>query len=172
MIGDEELALMLQNELFRNEARQILGEDFIQTSQRRPSQAASTGRNTRPTNTSSATTNDGDLGIMKSLSSLGSAARKNLNQLAVRFSQNNNSSANRNSSRDGNYNRQSESGNVREFKPLVDSAHDDEDTEVISFDNKNASRSKHVLQDDLDVDSENPLIQQQSYATNNQQIKK
>jgi hypothetical protein len=52
---------------------------------------------------------------MKSLSSMGGAAKRNLSQLAERFSQ---------SSRASNRTRNGETGTAREFKPLVDNTGD------------------------------------------------
>ena len=96
--------------MFRREAQRVLGEDFNravrgsqsgnrnttnQANQRRPSGTRRDSANNQPV----------DLGIVKALSSMGSAAKKNLSQLAERFSQSN--KANRNQ------------GEGREFKPLA-----------------------------------------------------
>ncbi len=55
-----------------------------------------------------------DLGILKALSSMGSAAKKNLSQLAERFSQGG-AGAGTQTNANGN------TGTAREFRPLVDS---------------------------------------------------
>jgi hypothetical protein len=103
--------------LFRKEAQRILGEDFSGNGGargRQPSAGRGAGasgpvrRDSRPSETT-------DLGIMKSLSSMGGAAKRNLSQLAERFSQ---------SSRASNRTRNGETGTAREFKPLVDNAGD------------------------------------------------
>lgn len=164
IFADEELALMLQNELFQREVRAMFGDDFIRQTAGRQQQSTPQGRpvparqgsaatrnsfsGNAGTNTDPATASDGDMGIMKSLSSMGSAARRNLSMLAARFS------SNQQQTRNG------ETGNAREFKPLVDGNNDDEDeVEFVSFDNNTNNRSRHVLQDTGETaDSENPLI--------------
>jgi hypothetical protein len=88
------------------------------------------------------------LGIIKTLSSMGGAARRNLSMLAARFSSSQQQT------------RHGETGTAREFKPLVDgNGDDDEEVEFVSFDNNGQNRSRHVLQDTGETtDSENPLI--------------
>eukprot|EP01033_Poteriospumella_lacustris_P008159 gene8160-5875_t len=157
IFADEELALMLQNELFQREVRAMFGEDFVRQAasgnaagrQHAPRQgAAAAGRNAN-TPAEGASNTDGDLGILKSISSMGGAARRNLSLLASRFS------SGQQQTRNG------ETGTSREFKPLVDGNGDDEDeVEFVSFDNRDQNRSRHVLQDTADTnDSENPLFQ-------------
>lgn len=106
--------------------------------------------------------NDSDMGIMKSLSSMGSAAKRNLSMLAERF-------AASGSAAGGN------AGTSKEFKPLVDSAgnsNDDEEDgdEVISFEH-NKNRNSHTLHDSPTPSSEfqNPLLLNNSNyrSTNN-----
>lgn len=94
------------------------------------------------------------MGILKSLSSMSGAARRNLSMLASRFSS-------QQQTRNG------ETGTAREFKPLVDgNGEDDDEVEFVSFDNRNENRSRHVLQDIGETnDSENPLIQQNYSST-------
>ena len=87
---------------------------------------------------------------------MGGAAKRNLSQLAERFSQSSKA-------------RRPSEGPGREFKPLVDGGEDD--FEIINFDSK-ANRNKHRLQDggnsknnhDDDDDEEfgykNPLFRQ------------
>jgi hypothetical protein len=167
---------MLQNELFQREVRAMFGEDFVRQAasgnaagifprayesvrvlfilvsigrQHAPRQgAAAAGRNAN-TPAEGASNTDGDLGILKSISSMGGAARRNLSLLASRFS------SGQQQTRNG------ETGTSREFKPLVDGNGDDEDeVEFVSFDNRDQNRSRHVLQDTADTnDSENPLFQ-------------
>lgn len=152
---------MLQNELFQREVRAMLGDDFMMPSRTGPGaptpgsahrQASRTGTE-GPSSANSAST---DMGIMKALSSMGSATKRNISNLAQRFSAGSSSgNAQRRPSRNG------ETGNAREFRPLVESGHEldeDGDTEVIAFDSK--GRQNHVLQSHED-DSENPLISQQ-----------
>lgn len=111
-----------------------------------PRQGAAAGRNATAEGSSNA---DGDMGILKAISSMGGAARRNLSLLASRFS------SGQQQTRNG------ETGTAREFKPLVDGNGDDEDeVEFVSFDNRDQNRSRHVLQDTADTnDSENPLFQ-------------
>jgi hypothetical protein len=155
--ADEELALMLQNEMFMREARQVLGPDYDFSAHQQGRQPRSNQPNdpNRSRTVSRAVSGDGndptanpDLGIMKALSSMGSAAKTRLGALATRF-------------RTGNQpTRNGETGNSREFRPLVDG--NDEEDDIVSFDSSRGNRSQHVLQqqDDSprDVDSENPLL--------------
>ncbi len=93
--------------MFRKEAQRLLGEDFV-----RGAQQNTAGRNdpqrrqSRPGAGANTAQNSGDLGIAKAFSSLGSAAKKNLSQLAERFSQSNKAS-------------RRDPGAPREFKALV-----------------------------------------------------
>jgi hypothetical protein len=120
IITDEELSLMLQNELFQKEVRTILGDEFMT-----PSGAHRSSRGAAVDGTASGTTagaSNADLGIMKALSSMGSATKKNLTLLAQRFSAGGATSAGaaRRSSRG------EETGTAREFRPLVESNHLDD----------------------------------------------
>jgi hypothetical protein len=128
---------MLQNEMFRREARALLGDDFMQ--QAGGAEAArggnaptgaryGTNRSGAPPagpvrrdSAAAGGANNADLGIVKAISSMGSATKRNLSQLAVRFSRNNN--ANGTSTGAGGVsggNARRESGSAREFKPLMD----------------------------------------------------
>lgn len=145
----------------------MFGDDFVAAA--RGSGARPAGQNSRnqtsvtnsrqPSGDGTAAGGQEDLGIMKAISSMGGAARRNLSMLAQRFS------SGQQQTRNG------ETGNAREFKPLVDNNGDDEDdVDVVSFDTRSDNRSRHVLQDVGETnndDSENPLFQQ-GYATNNQ----
>lgn len=158
--------MMLQNELFQREVRAALGDDFMQGAQ--PSHGAQPGappmqRTASQQQAPAAAAGSADLGIMKALASMGSATKRNLSSMATRFSA---SSAPPR--------RSQEAGTQREFRPLVESNHledEDGDTEVISFSQGN--RSQHMLQgqgpgrgggadSDEEGDSENPLIMQSS----------
>lgn len=188
IIADEELALMLQNELFRREARALLGDDFMQQA---GGAGAPRGGNaptgarygtnrggappTGPVRRDSAaasSSNNADLGIVKAISSMGSATKRNLSQLAVRFSRNNNAnSSSTGASGVSGGNARRESGSAREFKPLMDTNPED-DFEIISFDSK-GSRSKHRLNngtgeedDKEEFRFQNPLLYGQEEATN------
>lgn len=119
--------------------------------------------------------------MLKSLASMGTAAKKSLSQLAVRFSQ---------------QGRRSEGGNPKEFQQLVESSNDvscflysipfssiltheqyqdeEEDansTEVLFQNHRTKPGRGHMLQgEDEDNDtfnSENPLIKANSSDTNN-----
>lgn len=75
-LGDEQLALMLQNELFRKEVQAAMGQDVFARERSRRS-SSSQGRTvtaayTDGTNSGSQTgASTGDLGIMKALSEMG-----------------------------------------------------------------------------------------------------
>jgi len=154
--ADEELALMLQNELFLREARQVLGPEYDFSAQQQgryprnnqPNDPNRSRTNSRPVSGDGADpTANPDLGIMKTLSSMGTAAKSRLAALATRF-------------RTGNQpTRNGETGHAREFRPLVDG--NDEEEDIVSFDSNRGNRSQHVLQQGDapgDVDSENPLL--------------
>lgn len=90
--------------MFQREVQAVLGRDFLQAAQQgRSPSGTQTGTQGGPARRPSknTSTND-DLGIMKALSSMGTAAKKNLNQLALRFQGN-----------------AADSNDPREFKPLV-----------------------------------------------------
>lgn len=135
--------MMLQNELFQREVRQHLGDDFANNFRgqrysvggggQQPRGPPVARRDPRMNGAAAGTTgigspnnvvggeNAGDLGIMKSLSSMGSAARRNLVQLAQRFS-----SGQQSSSQQQLHHRTGEVGTSGEFRPLVDGNDEDE----------------------------------------------
>lgn len=138
------------------EARQVLGPDYDFSAHQQGRQPRSNQPNdaNRSRTGSRAVSGDGndpanpELGIMKALSSMGSAAKSRLGALATRF-------------RTGNQQtRNGETGTSREFRPLVDG--NDEEDDVVSFDSTRGNRSQHVLQQQdnspVDADSENPLL--------------
>lgn len=188
IIADEELALMLQNEMFQREVRRMMGDDFLrgdpntefidpryQSGQGRgqvnrsnsvggPSRGGTINRVTPHGGGNNNNANDSaDLGIMKALSSMGGAAKKNLSMLAERFAASGGSGS-------------ANTGTAKEFKPLVDSGgnsnNDDEEDgdEVISFEH-NKNRNSHTLHDSPTPSSEfqNPLLMTNSNyrGTNN-----
>jgi len=107
-LGDEQLALMLQNEMFAREVQQALGTNFLDGRlQMQRGGGGVPGRDSRAVFTSGRSGSmrqqqgqgqgqqqqqqqqqEGipDMGILKGLSSMSSAARSSLNQLALRFS--------------------------------------------------------------------------------------
>jgi len=154
IIADEELALMLQNAMFRKEAQRLLGEDFVRGAQQNAGGRSDPQRRQSRPGANTTQTANSDLGIAKAFSSLGSAAKKNLSQLAERFSQSNKAT-------------RRDSGAPREFKALVG---EEDEFEIISFDNKN--RNKHRLNNDgtAEEDDEfayqNPLFNNKARDTN------
>lgn len=142
------------------EARQVLGPDYDLSAGRQP---RSNQQPNDPNRSRTSVSGDGndptanpDLGIMKALSSMGTAAKSRLGALATRF-------------RTGNQpTRNGETGHSREFRPLVDG--NDEEEDIVSFDSSGGNRSQHVLQqqDDasVDADSENPLLMRGSRNVN------
>jgi len=111
-MGDEQLALMLQNELFQREVAAAMGQDFVRgmrgdprASMGAPGSGPHAGRGgAYPSQRNSYGGQGGqpgapgqegipDMGILKGLSQMGEAAKRNLSQMAVRFSSKNNSSA-------------------------------------------------------------------------------
>lgn len=108
-IGDAELALMLQDELFRAEVMESFGHDFTggtgtsAASERYPRsrqgpraaqpQAGARGPAAAPA--SSSTSQIPDLGILKALQGMGGSMKERLNQLAQSFSSRQSAPANR-----------------------------------------------------------------------------
>ena len=156
IMADEQLALMLQNELFQREVRDALGDEFMYNYIRpQPNRPIGSNSGMQANNT---TTNQiggnsvPDLGILKGLSSVGETAKRTLSQLATKFKSSNGSS---NGSNSGNTSNQYGVTNVmhrnggrekeQEMRSLINHTDDDEDgAEVISFDTTNRS-SGHAL---------------------------
>jgi hypothetical protein len=86
-IGDEQLALMLQDEMFRKELRDAgMGSIFGGGGQRPADGGSSTGSTGSSGSSGSSSNLIPDMGILSGLSSLSLGARRNLNNLAARFS--------------------------------------------------------------------------------------
>ncbi len=111
-----------QNELFQKEVRDVLGDEFFENHRQNRAGAGgsagsnrsigggATGNGNVRRNSKTGAEDPADLGILKGLSSMGSAAKKNLLQMAERFSASNNGTAT---------NAQGHVGTAREFRPLV-----------------------------------------------------
>jgi len=94
-LGDEQLALMLQNEMFQREARDMLGVTFQRggpggvgpagAGAARPGTSGMPPRAAAATPGAAGSEGIPDLGIIKGLSTLSDQARKSLNGLALRF---------------------------------------------------------------------------------------
>lgn len=85
-LADEQLAMMLQNEMFQREAQAVLGANY-------PTRSNGNGTSTGTSSSASASSaHQGpnpegipDMGILKGLSSMGEQARRSLNNMALRF---------------------------------------------------------------------------------------
>lgn len=129
VLADEELALILQNELFQ---RELLNQGYAREGDGGNSRFwPDFGiRTTNQSNNAAANAQAmPDLGIMKSLSSMSETAKRNLSSLALRFSSNNDTA---------------QSGTRQENKPLVGENNDDDEDEVISFEDT-SSGGQHFL---------------------------
>jgi hypothetical protein len=82
----------------------MFGDDFIEKNTSNQIRRGSSAGRTEAKNGTAA--DNSDLGILKSISSMGSAAKRNLSVLAERFTQKNG--------------RQNEVGTAREFAPLME----------------------------------------------------
>ena len=154
-MNDEELAIMLQNELFQREAFAALGSDMrgIQpTGQYRAGRENMYGG--RMQNTQSQQPEGiPDMGILKGLSTMSAAAKAKLSELAERFqntSSGNSGSGNSSGSGFG-FGRNkvqvvSERERQTEMRRLMDD-NDEDDDEVIDFGSSNNSRGQHSLND-------------------------
>mmetsp|Transcript_22749 Transcript_22749/g.39261 ORF Transcript_22749/g.39261 Transcript_22749/m.39261 type:complete len:328 (-) Transcript_22749:169-1152(-) len=200
ILADEELALMLQDEMFQEQVRQALGENYLNETMgpngtRRTVPASGNARNQPAAGN---TQPQPDMGILKALNSMGSAAKRNLSNLAQGFSSSSSNNNASNTSRGGfgggspppaggavRRGSGSGSGSRRKKGQFDDLDDDEEGTEIITFSGtEGGSRSRHMLQndgaraanqdedEDLDGvnDSENPLLQYKS--TNNVNINK
>jgi hypothetical protein len=139
-LGDEQLAMMLQNEMFAREVEQAMGPGFLSGFRRSPAQQQQQG----PTDHIPASTSTGtgipNLGIMSGLSSMSAAAKRNLSAIAKKFQSSN-------STQEGVSPRSSES---RSLLHKHDDDDDDEE-EVVHF---GGSRS-HALDDSYDPSKDN-----------------
>lgn len=133
--------MMLQNQLFQMEVAQVMGDPFARRapgSYRHPTPAAA----------------DTDLGIMKALSTMGAATKRQLSALAQKFSEGTK--------------KVKEVGTQREFTPLVEHKDDEEDYEMVTF--GASSRSQHILHrqegEQEDFKEDYPADRQQQLASN------
>jgi len=144
-INDEELALMLQNELFQREAFAALGSDMrgIQPSgQYRNRENMSYGGNRQQNQQSTQSEGIPDLGILKGLSTMSAAAKAKLSELAERFQNSSSSSGSSSLFNRNKVNISNERDRETEMRRLMDN---DEDDEVIDFGSSNDSRGQHSL---------------------------
>mmetsp|Transcript_30623 Transcript_30623/g.29243 ORF Transcript_30623/g.29243 Transcript_30623/m.29243 type:complete len:243 (+) Transcript_30623:118-846(+) len=132
--GDEQLALLMQNEMFQREINKNLGKDYMRRSQ-----------DSRRTPSNANGMLDQDLGILKGLSSMSSVAKRNLSSLASQFR-----NRNQQVGHDGEGERTrlvaDEDGFTR--SPFRDNEADED--EVITFSNNpslDKSRGGHTLDD-------------------------
>ena len=90
----------MQDELFRAQARDLLGDNFPGGGSRRTVPSNGSGSTSNRNQPAAGNTQpQPDMGILKALNSMGSAAKRNLSNLAQGFSSNNNNTSN--SSRGG-----------------------------------------------------------------------
>jgi len=172
-----------QNELFQNEARRVLGDDFLRDTY---GDSASAGGSAPPPGRGSSRVQPAganqphheagaDLGIMRALNSMGSAAKRNLTQLAQGFNSNGRSQGSSGGNTTNSNRRRGSGGGSRRKGAFNDLEDDDEEgTEIITF-SSGDGRSQHILQgggsnsgaapasadggdEDDDFDSANPLL--------------
>lgn len=108
-LEDEQLALMLQNELFQEQVSQLLGNDFRdglrrnqglrQTGQREGGQSQREGGHSASGDGSGDILGIPDMGILTSLKGMGAGMKNQLNQLALNFNNSNNKGASSRASR-------------------------------------------------------------------------
>lgn len=167
LFADEQLAIMLQDELFRREVMAAMGSNA-------PRFTASNIGGWNPTNNAARTSgnngnaatrqSDGfsdpmpDMGIMKGLQGMSDNVRRQLSSLATKFS---------NSSRSATSKFSGESNSnpmLHEREPLVhyNQIYQEEEGngEVINFESSN--RSQHALNDDYSVDNRSPVVANRS----------
>ena len=159
VLMDEELATYLQDEMFRREVGRVLGDRSLP-----PGQSVNSNRNSQSQSQAQAQRRPSqqksdDLGILKSLSSMGSAAKRNLSNLALRFKKDS-SKANTGDSQIIGQNSFGEDDPFLEHSSSNDS-NDGEDT--VLFNNpKPVSISNNNLDEDEEKHSTNPLMRRAS----------
>jgi|MDTB01.2.fsa_nt_gb hypothetical protein len=160
-LGDEQLAIMLQNEMFQRQVAASMGENFLESmrggnrsnASRNTGGSAAGGKDSSGVSRAGTSNSSGtvpDMGILKSLSSMSEGARRNLNALAAQFD--NKKTATRASTRVppaetgiDRYEDASPRSNDRRGL-LAQNDDEDDDEEEIVF-NSNPGRSQHALDD-------------------------
>lgn len=93
-IGDEQLAIMLQDEMFRNEVRAQLGGDTSMSSLfRQPTRRPHTAAEAYNSSSTASTGSIPDMGILKGLQEMGDGMKQKLAQLAHNFNNRNTNSS-------------------------------------------------------------------------------
>lgn len=138
-LEDEQLAMMLQNELFKEQVDQVLGNEFRDGLRRHQGQGDGRGASSRSSQQrgrqNSATESSGDImgipdmGILTGLKGMGEGMKKQLNQLALNFNKSNRSSSSRGERLD------------EEARPLTASQdyEEEDDDEEVQFNNYSSS---------------------------------
>lgn len=144
-INDEELALMLQNELFQREAFAALGSDMrgIQPSgqyRNRENMSSAYGNRAQSPHSEGIP----DMGILKGLSKMSAAAKAKLSELAERFQESSSGGSGSGSSFGFNRNKV-QVVNERDRETEMRRLMDNDDDEVIDFGSSNESRGQHTL---------------------------
>lgn len=193
IIADEELAMMLMNEDFQRQARELLGEEWREELEggrnnnngpngTAPRRGSSNAQQRGSATGGAAPMQRRDSSVLKSLSEMGTATKNSLSQLAQSFSRSSNNNNNAGStatttstSGGGGIGSRSTSRRASREKSSFRSMDEDED-EVITFGGSSAGRT-HMLQngvandnddeEDDPFDSENPLIQYNARNTSN-----
>lgn len=169
LLADEQLAIMLQDELFRREVMEAMGSNAPRfTSASNVGGWNPTSNVGRMPNNSGVATAGGrqadgfndplpDMGILKGLQGMSDGVRKQLSALATKFSANRPSSVRYAGEPNSN-------PMLHEREPLVHYDHiyqeEEGNGEIINFESSN--RSQHALNDDYDADSRNPMAVQRS----------
>ena len=157
-LGDEQLAIMLQNEMFQKQVAASMGDSFLDSMRGggRSSTSGNAGRGAEGGNGSGsrATTSGGqgvpDMGILKGLSSMSEGAKRNLNALAAKFDKKSTTRASTSVPSAGtgldNYEEASPRSNDR--RGLLEQNDDDDDEEEIVFDSSSSGQARrHTLDD-------------------------
>lgn len=146
-LGDEQLAIMLQNEMFQREVARNMGDDFVTRMRgngtRQDSNLTSSTSRQSDTGREGGTANTvPDMGILKGLSSLSAGAKRNLNALAAKFETKNKTTASSTPVETGivNYDETSPRSNVRRGLLSKDEDDDEEEEEIVFGNNPRAHR--------------------------------
>jgi len=135
--GDEALALMLQDEMFRRQVQAELGQDWL-SQLRNPQLGGQAARRQQQERRASQHEGQPDAfaQLSKSLADMGESMRKKMNDIALRFRQ------------------RQEGHDHGSSQPLTgddgSGAHPDDETEIITFDTGAGSRGAHSVNDELD----------------------
>ena len=163
-LGDEQLAVMLQNEMFQRQVAASMGDQFLESMRSgMGSRSSTTGRGVQGgrssdsnTDANSSSSSSGglsntvpDMGILKGLSSMSEGARRNLNALAAKFETKGNTRSSVSSVPIGNGldNFEDPSPRSNDRRGLLGQDEDDDEEEILFNTGNSGAARRHALDD-------------------------